>query len=46
MSTGINAVNRVLEALRENWKRDHMIVFPELFAEDAEFANVVEELSC
>ena len=41
MSTQIIAVNRVVEAFAEAWNKHDMNAFSELFAEDAEFVNVV-----
>ena len=41
MSTEIIAVNRVVEAFAEAWNKHDMNAFSELFAEDAEFVNVV-----
>jgi len=41
MSTEMIAVNRVVEAFAEAWNMHDMNAFSELFAEDAEFVNVV-----
>ncbi len=41
MSSGVAEVTRVVNAFAEAWNRHDMNAFAELFAEDAEFVNVV-----
>jgi len=41
MSAEVTEVNRVVKAFAEAWNRHDMNAFSELFAEDAEFVNVV-----
>ena len=41
MSNEIAAVTRVVHAFAETWNRHDMNAFTDLFAEDAEFVNVV-----
>lgn len=41
MSSGVAEVTRVVNAFAEAWNRHDINAFAELFAEDAEFVNVV-----
>lgn len=46
MSIEFNQVNRVVEPFAQTRNKHVMNAFPELFAEDAKFVNVVGDLWC